>query len=410
MHTLIVPGSISVHDCPLERFIPIYLIVGGISGIIKNIALIVENIVQRYSDRLSARIEHSKYLVYIWRAFNLIFNLFMLAWTIAGGYWVYHVYYYVTSTQYQECNELLYKFGFGIVTSSYILLLLTCVCACCCIGICLKVNKRRNGLDDSSSQSDGDNVHESGSENDNESQTIGAQGEGEERYLSERDSLYSENEFRTTTLTSTVHTLEGSNGESFLRRFRYLEASEPINTRVYDRAPQRVSDDDTVEYDNPPYDGAPQRLNSDDILQYDNPPYDGAPQRPNDNAILQYDDPPYDGAPQRPNDNAILQYDSSPYPTRHYSLHRREFDNCDNHCADHTPHQSPDLIPNHVHRRPHSMEVQYLGSRSCDPNQPVTSRDSPLVERTLVGSVRGRNKTHSLYITTSSEGYSVTEV
>ena len=380
-----------MHECPLERFIPIYLIVGGISGILKNIALIVENIVQRYSERLSDRIKHSKYLVYIWRAVNLIFNLFMLAWTIAGGYWVYHVYSDVTNTQYQQCNELLYKFGFGIVTSSYILLLFTCVCACCCIGICLKVNKRRNRSDDVSSLSVGDSGRENGSENDNESQTIGAHGEEEERYLSDRDSLYSDNEFRTTTLTSTVDTLEVSHGESFLRRFRYLDASEPIDTSIYDRAPQRVSDDDTLQYNNPPYDRAPQRVSD-----------------------LQYNNPPYDRAPQRINDNAIVQYESSPYPTRHYSLYRRGSDDCDDIV---TPHQSPDLIPNCLHQRPHSVEVQNLRPHSCDSNA-VTSRDcpivmsrnSPIVERTPGGSVHGNSKTYSLYITTSCEGYSVTEV
>ena len=219
---------------------------GGISGILKNIFLIVENIIRRYSEKIEPHVKHSKYIILVWRLFNLLFNLFMLAWTIAGGYWVYHIYAVVTISEYSECSELLYKFGFGIVTSSYILLLLTCVCVCCCAGICLKMNKRRQRGRSLDSGSELGSMGESDSNND--SLSIGAD-EEERRSRSNEDSVSVEGGFMTNTLTSTVENSIEHSGEEFLRRFRHLDSPVAFN----EAPPGREATTAILRYDSSPY-------------------------------------------------------------------------------------------------------------------------------------------------------------
>ena len=143
----ICTGAIFLGECSLEPNIPIFLIVGGISGILKNLFLILESMSKRCPHRFYPRSpKKRKYLKYIWKTFNIIFTLFMLAWIIAGSYWIYHIYSEVmtidfgrSSSDGRSCNELLYKFSFGILTSSYILLVLMLCCTCCC-SCCLKTN------------------------------------------------------------------------------------------------------------------------------------------------------------------------------------------------------------------------------------------------------------------------------
>lgn len=138
-HLSLFPGSIYVGQCQIEPYIPIFLIVGGISGVLKNVSLISESILKRCSHRLPTCTKKAKYAKHVWKILNLIFNLFLLAWIIAGSYWIYRVYADVNSSTYTNCNEVLYKFSFGILTSSYILLVLMCCCTCCC-GLCLRRN------------------------------------------------------------------------------------------------------------------------------------------------------------------------------------------------------------------------------------------------------------------------------
>ena len=149
-------GSVYVFDCPLEPKIPIFLIVGGISGMLKNVFLIVENVLKRHSRTLSHRFKKHKWIVYVWRAVNLVFNLFVLAWIICGSYWIFNLYSTVHGNDFATCNELLYKFGFSIVISSYILLLLMCCCTCVCAGICLRRNKERGEEEEDGGEGEGE--------------------------------------------------------------------------------------------------------------------------------------------------------------------------------------------------------------------------------------------------------------
>ena len=110
--------------------------VGGVCGALKNIALVFENIVKRMSHRFSIEsVRRLRYAKFTWRVVNLIFDLFLMAWIIAGSYWIYHIYNEV-DPDYDNCNETLYKFAFGVITSSYIIFAMMCCCMCVC-GLCL---------------------------------------------------------------------------------------------------------------------------------------------------------------------------------------------------------------------------------------------------------------------------------
>ena len=129
-------GIYFIDRCPAEPNIPVFLVVGGVSGALKNIALVLENIVKRTSHRFSVEsARRLRYAKFTWRGVNLIFDLFLMAWIIAGSYWIYHIYREV-DPDFDECHETLYKFAFGVITSSYILFAMMCCCMCVC-GVCL---------------------------------------------------------------------------------------------------------------------------------------------------------------------------------------------------------------------------------------------------------------------------------
>ena len=74
----IFPGSIYFGKCPREHYIPIYLIVGGSFGILKNLS----NIVQRVKGRLDDDEDNEQ--VTKTNPFDGTLNCFLMAWFIAG--------------------------------------------------------------------------------------------------------------------------------------------------------------------------------------------------------------------------------------------------------------------------------------------------------------------------------------
>ncbi|KAJ8298247.1 hypothetical protein KUTeg_024778 [Tegillarca granosa] len=90
--SMIVIGAIYLHDCPAERYIPIYLIVAGCFGLVKNLSSLGN--------------------VWVYRT---------------HGNWVADP---VTSSIY--CHPTCYYFAFWMITSTYILL--GAMCCCICIG------------------------------------------------------------------------------------------------------------------------------------------------------------------------------------------------------------------------------------------------------------------------------------
>ena len=78
MKRVCFPGSIYFGKCPREHYIPIYLIVGGSFGILKNLS----NIVQRVKGRLDDDEDNEQ--VTKTNPFDGTLNCFLMAWFIAG--------------------------------------------------------------------------------------------------------------------------------------------------------------------------------------------------------------------------------------------------------------------------------------------------------------------------------------
>ncbi|XP_045215546.1 transmembrane protein 272-like isoform X2 [Mercenaria mercenaria] len=128
---MIVLGAIHKDDCPAERMIPIYLIVGGSFGILKNLA----SMGQRCKNKNDEDGEEKNVKP---NPFDGILSCFLLAWFIAGNVWVYRTYDSWTSdsTKDNYCDPTLYWFAFWIVTSTYIILGVVFCLVCCCGVVC----------------------------------------------------------------------------------------------------------------------------------------------------------------------------------------------------------------------------------------------------------------------------------
>lgn len=139
--SMILIGAKFKDDCPVEPFIPIYLIVGGSFGIIKTIIVIIQGIL--YSGDIFSRNTDKQIQVderpSVWIFVDGFLNLFLFTWFIAGNIWVYSNYKpHFTPPLHQPmnyCNKTLYLFSFWVITSSYIVIGLLCLCTCC-LGMC----------------------------------------------------------------------------------------------------------------------------------------------------------------------------------------------------------------------------------------------------------------------------------
>ncbi|XP_066158362.1 transmembrane protein 272-like [Euwallacea fornicatus] len=120
---MIVMGSIYLHECPQGEYIPVYLLVGGIFGILKQLLHLSARVRQTEEERQEENLRQSPT--------QTLLNCFMLGWFIIGSVWVYKEYepnYDPTFGKY--CNKNLYLFAFWLITSVYIILGLITLCLC----------------------------------------------------------------------------------------------------------------------------------------------------------------------------------------------------------------------------------------------------------------------------------------
>ncbi|XP_013381082.1 uncharacterized protein LOC106152136 [Lingula anatina] len=143
--SMIAMGSVYLYQCPIQRFIPIYLIVGGVFGIIKNLSSFGQRARNQKEDKTD---ENAKT-----NPFDGLLGCFLCAWFIAGNYWIYSVHRtwspnemipgpvnttvtpvptaaMVANPNY--CQPTLYLYAFWLTTSSYILVGCICFFMCCC--------------------------------------------------------------------------------------------------------------------------------------------------------------------------------------------------------------------------------------------------------------------------------------
>ncbi|KAJ9576261.1 hypothetical protein L9F63_006860, partial [Diploptera punctata] len=120
---MIVIGAIYLYDCPQGEYIPIYLLVGGGFGVLKQLLHLSARVRHREEEQEEERIRQSPT--------QTLINCFMLGWFIIGSVWVYKEYepnYDPKKGTY--CNRTLYLFAFWLITSVYIVLGIITMCLC----------------------------------------------------------------------------------------------------------------------------------------------------------------------------------------------------------------------------------------------------------------------------------------
>ncbi|XP_040039094.1 transmembrane protein 272 [Gasterosteus aculeatus] len=134
-------GAVHLEDCPLQRYIPIYLIVVGVFGLALAVLSCLPCTKSPEDDPEGGA--PSTPLSLVCAAWNSLTSLFLFCWFIAGNVWIYSIYepnYIKNSTSAEPyCDKTLYLFAFWTTTLLYIFLGLFLVCGFCvlfCFCLC----------------------------------------------------------------------------------------------------------------------------------------------------------------------------------------------------------------------------------------------------------------------------------
>lgn len=130
--SMIVIGTTYLSDCPAEKYIPIFLVMGGVFGVLKTVLDVCSKCRHPDSSGEAGRniAEEQRAEERTW---GTLVNCFLFAWYVAGCVWVYRVYPpdYVNVESPAFCDKTLYLFAFGLVTAGLLSLGLAAACLCC---------------------------------------------------------------------------------------------------------------------------------------------------------------------------------------------------------------------------------------------------------------------------------------
>uniref|UniRef100_T1JGH0 Uncharacterized protein n=1 Tax=Strigamia maritima TaxID=126957 RepID=T1JGH0_STRMM len=113
--SMIVMGSMYLNSCPLQPYIPIYLLVGGIFSTLSIIFVITIRLrFRRKDDQTFRRCD-----VTLLGISNFI-HCFTISWFVAGCTWVYGIYEPSYDTAQLYCDKIVYLFSFWLLNSIFI--------------------------------------------------------------------------------------------------------------------------------------------------------------------------------------------------------------------------------------------------------------------------------------------------
>ncbi|XP_074479866.1 transmembrane protein 272-like [Sebastes fasciatus] len=137
-------GAVHLDDCPRQHYIPVYLIVVGIFGLMLGVLSCLP-CTKTPEDGTSSPISR------LCTAWNSLITFFLFCWFIAGNVWIYSIYqpnYNKNTTNTDPyCDRTLYLFAFWTTTLVYILLGLFLVGGCCVL-VCFFLCGRADADDD----------------------------------------------------------------------------------------------------------------------------------------------------------------------------------------------------------------------------------------------------------------------
>uniref|UniRef100_A0A672GGQ0 Uncharacterized protein n=1 Tax=Salarias fasciatus TaxID=181472 RepID=A0A672GGQ0_SALFA len=132
------PGSVYLLECPINHYIPIYLIVVGVFSLV----LIWVTLCSGRPEGEGLPTTWNR----VYQFCHLLTFLFFLCWFITGNVWIYSIYqpdYNKNTTNIdQYCDKTLYLFAFWTTNLAYILLglFLVCFLACRFLFGCININ------------------------------------------------------------------------------------------------------------------------------------------------------------------------------------------------------------------------------------------------------------------------------
>ncbi|XP_074480709.1 transmembrane protein 272-like [Sebastes fasciatus] len=127
-------GAIYLDDCPRQPFIPVYLIVMGVFGLV--LAVLSSLCITKTPDD-----DTSSPIIRLCTALNSLIACFLFCWFITGNVWIFSIYqpnYNKNTTNVDlYCDKTLYLFAFWTSILFYMLLGLFLVSCCCAIVLTL---------------------------------------------------------------------------------------------------------------------------------------------------------------------------------------------------------------------------------------------------------------------------------
>ncbi|KAL0993762.1 hypothetical protein UPYG_G00113340 [Umbra pygmaea] len=140
----IVIGGLFLDKCPMQKYIPIYLLVTGAFSLTLTVLSCLPCI--KAPDE-GAQTPIST----VCTAWNSLLSLFLFCWFIAGNVWIYSIY----PANYDEsgdiyCNKTLYLFAFWTTTLVYIFIGVVLAGGCCvlfCMCLCSSRGLGSNSTD-----------------------------------------------------------------------------------------------------------------------------------------------------------------------------------------------------------------------------------------------------------------------
>lgn len=125
---MIVVGALNLDDCPVEHYIPIWLIVSGCVVAFLQIVYIIKASIDIHLFK-----DKSSPVSKLYSLFNTLLILFSLGWFIAGNVWVFSHYppNVDEPSNAEFCEAGVYYFSFALIIVAYAWLLFTACCSGC---------------------------------------------------------------------------------------------------------------------------------------------------------------------------------------------------------------------------------------------------------------------------------------
>lgn len=125
---MIVIGAMNLDDCPVERYIPLWMLVSGcVIGFMQIVYIL------KTSFNLSLKRPETDTVGKCYGTFNLLLTLFSFGWFIAGNVWVFSNYppNITDSRNAEYCEAGVYYFSFALIIAAYAWFLFTLCCSGC---------------------------------------------------------------------------------------------------------------------------------------------------------------------------------------------------------------------------------------------------------------------------------------